>query len=147
VASEKPPILVVRRSGFLQAASPLDEEMIRALPAGVNLKIKVTQPRRSVPQHRLYWAFISLVAENLDQDVSPDTLHEWFKLRCGVVKEIRLRNGEIITVPGSTSFDKMEHADFNLYFTQVKDLVINHLIPRADCEAFEREALNMIGLS
>ncbi len=145
MASEKPNILVVRRSGFLQAASPLDEEMLRALPAGVPLKIKVTQPRRSVPQHRLYWGFISLVAENLDQDVSPDTLHEWFKIRCGVVREIRLRSGEIVTVAGSTAFDKMEHADFNAYFMQVKDLVVNHLIPRADCEAFEREALSMIG--
>lgn len=143
--SEQPSILVVRRSGFLQAASPLDEELIRALPAGKPLKLKITQPRRSVPQQRLYWAFVSLVAENLDQEVTAETLHAWFKLRCGVAKEIKLRSGEIISVPGSTAFDKMEHADFTAYFQQVKDLVVGHLIPRADCEAFEREALAMIG--
>lgn len=143
--TESPSILVVRRSGFLQAASPLDEELIRALPAGKPLKLKVTQPRRSVPQHRLYWAFLTLVAENLDQEVKAEVLHEWMKIRCGITKEIRLRSGEIVTLPGSTAFDKMEHAAFTVYFQQVKDLVVNHLIPRADCEAFEREALAMVG--
>lgn len=145
MASEKPAILVVRRSGFLQAASPLDEEMIRALPAGKPLKVQLVQPRRSSPQNRLYWAFLRLVRDNLDQDIEPSTLHEYFKLRLGVTKEIVMRSGEIITVTGSTAFDNMEHADFTAYMQQVKDLVMTKLIPNSDGDAFEREALAMIG--
>lgn len=143
--AEKPSIMAVRRGDFLQAYAPLDSELIRALPANKPLKVAVTQPRRSSPQNRLYWSLLNLIAANLDQDVTPETLHEWFKLRLGVTHEIRLRSGEVQTVTASTAFDAMPHAEFTAYMTGVKKLVLEHLIPRADCAAFEREALAMIG--
>lgn len=143
--SEKPAIMAVRRGDFLQAYAPLDSELIRALPAGKPLKVAVTQPRRSSPQNRLYRALLGLIADNMDQDVTPDALHEWFKMRLGVTSEIKLRSGEIQTVTRSVAFDKMDHAEFTAFLTGVKRLVTTQLIPRADCAAFEREAMAMIG--
>lgn len=145
MASEKPHITAIRRGDFLQPYAPLDSELIRALPANKPLKVVATQPRRSSPQNRLYWALLNLIAENLDQDVEPETLHEWFKLRLGVTREIKLRSGEIQTVTASTAFDAMPHPEFTAYMAGVKRLVVDHLIPRANCAAFEREALAMIG--
>lgn len=145
MASEKPHIMCVRRGDFLQPLAPLDSELIRSHPAGKPLKVQITQPRRSSPQNRLYWALLGLIAENLDQDVEPETLHEWFKLRLGVTREVLLRSGEVQTVTASTAFDSMPHQEFTAYMAGVKRLVVEHLIPRANCAAFEREALAMIG--
>lgn len=145
MASERPPIMVQRRGEFLLPDSPADGARIRELPAGKALKARVTQPRRSSPQLRLYFSLLDVVAENLDQDVSGDDLHEWMKLKLGLVTPIRQRNGEISYVPKSVAFDKMEHAEFTTYFDRVKQLVVEHLIPGLNSEALEREARAMLG--
>jgi hypothetical protein len=143
--SEKPPIRVVRRGSFLQAYSPFDEEALRALPQGKPLTARLTGVARSGPQNRMYWALLRLVADNLDQDITPDTLHEWMKMRLGVTKEVKLASGRIETVTGSTAFDSLSHEQFTAYMQRVKDLIREQLIPRADSEAFIREAEAMIG--
>lgn len=143
--SEKPPILVQRRGEFLLPQSPVDGERIRSLPAGKALKAVVTQPRRSNPQLRLYWSMLGLVCENLDQDVEPEALHDWLKLKLGLVTYVRQRNGHVVAVPRSIAFDKMEHGPFTAYFDKVKALLIEHLIPGLNSEALEREARAMLG--
>ena len=72
-------------------------------------------------------------------------LHEWFKLRLGIVEHIRLRSGEIETVAGSTAFDNLSHAEFTGYMQKVKALVRDQLIPRINSDALEREARAMLG--
>lgn len=144
MSDERPIPHVIRRGGFLSGATPLDDLLIRELPSGVPLKAKITKPRRSVEQNRFYWVLLGLIAENLDQDVSPETLHEWLKLRLGVTKELRLRSGEVVTVTGSTAFDKMEHHEFTAFMDRVKTLIETQLIPRSDSEAFVREAQLML---
>lgn len=143
--SDKPHIMAVRRGDFLQPFAPLDSDLMRALPAGKPLKLTVTQPRRSNPQNRLYWSLLRLVADNMDQEVTPDALHEWFKMRLGLVETIRLRSGEVAIVTKSAAFDSMDHGEFTAFFAGVKRLVTEQLIPRANSEAFVREAMAMIG--
>jgi hypothetical protein len=143
--TERPAILVMRRGEFLLPHAPVDGERIRDFPAGKALKITVTQPRRSNPQLRLYWSMLGLVCENLDQDISPETLHDWLKLRLGIVNNVRQRNGTVIAVPKSIAFDKMEHGEFTAYFDKVKALLGEHLIPGLNSEALEREARAMLG--
>lgn len=145
MASEKPHVIVVRRADFLTPYAPLDGELVRAYPAGKPLKLTITQPGRSSPQNRLYWSLLRLLVDNMDQELTPDILHEWFKMRLGVTHEVRLRSGEINTVTGSTAFDKLTHEEFTAYMGRVKRLVTEQLIPRADSEAFVREATLMIG--
>lgn len=143
--ADKPPILVQRRGEFLVPLSPIDGERIRDLPAGKALKVEVRQPRRSNPQLRLYWALLGIVCENLDQDLKPETLHEWLKMRLHLTSEIRLRSGEVVEVPRSVAFDKMEHAEFTAYFGNVKALLVEQIIPGVKSEVLEREAMAMIG--
>lgn len=145
MASERPPILVQRRGEFLVPQAPVDGERIRDLPAGKALKIKVTQPRRSTPQLRLYFSLLDVVAENLDQDVSGDDLHEWMKLRLGYSTPVRTRSGRVNYVPKSVAFDKMEHDEFTAYFARVKALVVDELIPGLNSASLEREARAMLG--
>jgi hypothetical protein len=145
MADEKPPIMVQRRGSFLMPEAPLDGEALQALPAGKALAITVRQPRRSSRQNRLYRGLLTVVAENLDQDITADDLHEWMKMRLGLTREVKQRNGEIVTVTRSVSFDKMEHDVFTAYFDRAKRLIVEHLIPGLNSEALEREAYAMLG--
>lgn len=144
---EKPIIMGIRRADFLTPMTPLDAELIREFPAAKPLRLTITQPNRSSAQNRLYWSLMRLIAENLDQDVTKEALHEWFKMRLGVTQEIKLRSGVIETVTGSTAFDAMPHGEFTAYMQRVKHLLEAQLIPRADGGAFEREARLMLGES
>lgn len=143
--TEKPPILVIRRGDMLTPAGPADGERIREFPSGKPLRVEVRQPRRSSQQNRLYWSLLGIVCDNLDQPIKPEDLHQWLKMRLHLTTEIRLRSGEIVEVPRSVAFDKMEHAEFTAYFDQVKTLVTTVLIPGINSEALEREAKAMLG--
>lgn len=143
--SDRPPILVQRRGDFLVPQAPVDGERIRELPAGKALKATITQPRRSSPQNRLYWSLLGIVCENLDQDVQPEHLHDWLKLKLGLTTPIRQRNGEVVHVPRSIAFDKMEHGEFTAYFDRVKTLIVTQLIPGLNSAALESEARAMLG--
>jgi hypothetical protein len=145
MADEKPPIMVQRRGSFLMPEAPLDGEALMALPAGKALAITVRQPRRSSAQNRLYRGLLTVVADNLDQEIGPDDLHEWMKMRLGLTREVKQRNGQIVTVTRSVSFDKMEHDEFTRYFDRAKRLIVEHLIPGLNCDALEREARAMLG--
>ena len=137
-------ILMARRGPYLAPWGPMDASAVEVLPRGKPLKVKVTRAR-SVPQHRLYFAMLNLVADNMDTPVTADALHEWVKLRCGVSVMIPLRSGKIDTVPGSIAFDKMEQPEFQAFFDKAKALIVEHLIPGLGGAALEREARLMLG--
>jgi hypothetical protein len=145
MVSERPPILVQRRGEFLVPQAPVDGDALRLLPAGKALAITVRQPRRSSQQNRLYWSLLGVVCENLDQPIEPEHLHDWLKLKLGLTTPIRQRNGEIVEVPRSVAFDKMPHDEFTAYFSKVKRLIVEQLIPGLQSEALEREARAMLG--
>lgn len=145
MSDDKPPIMVQRRGEFLVPEAPMDGDALRELPAGKALAITVRQPRRSSRQNRLYRALLGIVAQNLDQEITPDALHGWMKLKLGLADPVKQRNGDIVWVPRSVAFDKMDHAEFTNYFAMAKALVTEHLIPGLNSEALEREARAMLG--
>ena len=142
--SDRPPILMQRRGAFLAPYAAADGEAIERFPGQKVLKVRVSQPR-SLPQHRLYFGLLDKVAENLDQDVTGDDLHEWVKLKLGYVTPIRLRTGEIVEVPKSIAFDKMPQDEFQRFFNDAKTLVIEGFLPRINRAALDREVREMVG--
>lgn len=142
--AERPAIQMMRRGSFLVPCAPTDSNGLDAFPVNKPLKVKITQPR-SIQQHRLYWTMLDLVAENLDQDITGDDLHEWMKLKLNVSKPVRQRNGEIVYVPGSIAFDKMEQPEFRKFFDKAKALLVEHIIPGLGSDALEREARLLLG--
>ena len=142
--SERPAIQMMRRGSFLVPLAPTDSNGLDAYPAHKPLKVKITQPR-SLQQHRLYWSMLDLVAENLDQDVTGNDLHEWMKLKLGLCNAVRQRNGDTVMVTQSIAFDKMDQAEFRRFFDRAKVLLITHIILGLNSEALEREARMMLG--
>lgn len=144
MSSERPPILMQRRGAFLVPQAPIDGEMLEAFPAGKTLKVKVTQPR-NVKAHRLYFAMLRLVADNLSVPVTTAALHEWVKLKTGVTAAIPLKSGNVDLVPGSIAFDQMDDDEFRSFLESAKTLIVEHLIPGLSKPALEAEARAMLG--
>ena len=143
MATEQP-ILMQRRGLGLAPCSLMDSDALDRFPFGKALRVRVTRDR-SNPQLRLYFALLGKVAENLDQDVTADDLHEFLKLKLGYTRPIKLRNGQIAEVASSVAFNRMTQDEFNRYFEAAKDLIVTQLIPKLGKEALEREAWAMIG--
>lgn len=139
----KPPILMHRRGSQLIAHGPMDEEAIRALPVGKVLKVAVSQPR-SVPQHRLYWAALALICENLDAAMTPETLHKVVKVMLGYTQTIQTASGPVV-IEGSIAFDAMNGGDFRAFLDSFFELVRTKIIPGINKTVFEREAREMMG--
>lgn len=144
MSKERPPIFVQRRGAFLVPQAPIDGELLEAYPAGKPLRVAVTQPR-SVPQLRLYWSMLRLVADNMESEVTTEALHNWVKMRCGVSAAIPLRSGAVDYVPGSVAFDKMDQDTFARFFDRAVTLIVEHLIPGLGKSELEREARIMLG--
>ena len=144
MAKERPPIFMVRRGTFLMPESPIDGDLIEQYPAMKRLRVSLTQPR-SVPHLRLYFAVLKLVAANMETTVTPEALHEWVKVKCGVSVMIPLRSGAVDVVPGSIAFDKMDQDQFNRFFDSAMGLIVEHLIPGLSRRALEAEARAMLG--
>lgn len=135
--TENAPIFVHRRGSFLAPWAPLDEESIAAFPAGAKLRARLTQPR-SVGRHRLYWALLELVRENMDHPPSRETMHEAVKMRLGLTTPVRFRSGETVDVPRSIAFDAMSEGEFAVFLETFKALIRSN-------PALEKAAHEMLG--
>lgn len=143
MSDEKPPIFMYRRGTMLHPQGALDSETVMNLPAGKPLRVRITNPR-NVPQHRLYWAMLALVCDNLDQPLQPEALHAWIKIRLGYSITIPTKSG-VEVVPGSIAFDKMGQPEFQAFFRQAVDLVAGQIIPGISKPKLEAEARAMLG--
>ena len=142
MAKESAPILLKRAGRFLVPADAMTERFIETLPQGKTLRARdITQPR-SRPRMRLYWALVHLVSENLT-DVPSEALHEWLKMRLGIVVAIPLKSGKTDLVPGSIAFDKMPQDEFERFFAGFLKLLNERIFPGMG-EAFEAEGRAML---
>jgi hypothetical protein len=144
MSDERAPILMARRGPFLAPLAPLDAEQLERFPAGAALKVKITQPR-NVGRHRLYWAALQLVRDNMDEPPPLDHLHEAVKVRLGYVRTIRFSNGETARIPDSIAFDKMTEAEHREFFDRFADFVRTTIIPGLNKAAFTAQAEALLG--
>lgn len=137
--------VLLRRSGLiLSPADGLAEHEIERFPLGRDLRCTLKRAR-SQPHNRLYWSCLHRVAENLDQAITAQALHEWLKLRLGYTVPISLRSGKVEWVPDSTAFDRMDQPRFNEYSAAAFDMIkVGFGI---DPEDVKREGRELLGAS
>lgn len=119
----------------LLPCKPHDARMIEALPKGVALKVSPKQPR-NLRQHRLFWAFATLVSEALNAGPSgewtPEKVVTHIKLATGRVELMRLSRADakrvgvdVAAIPSSISFAKMDGVEFGAFmekaFAHIRD--------------------------
>ena len=121
---------------------------MRKLGQGEVVMIEMKRPR-NVKHHRMFWALMSLVWENMDSPRYPtvDDLVSAIKIAAGHRTRIELPNGEIGFIPGSIAFHKMDQAAFSDFYDRVCDLIAKHFLPGVSSADLKREVEIMIGLA
>ena len=151
-------------SKSLGAVRPVDEvgkEALRAFADGDIFWVETKQARNS-KHHRLYWAMITLVWDNLETEAFPsvEDFHEAVKVMVGLRKRIwippgiDLGEGVIVPAgglyvyrPGSISFARMDQAKFNAFFDKVADLLTKWFLPTVTATQLKKEVESMIAPS
>jgi len=92
MARERALTYVHRVGEHLVAEAPLDGELIRRFPANTRLRAVVTMPR-NVGKHRLYWAMLAIIRENVEGSPSVEKLHKIIKAKLGYTISVRTKRG------------------------------------------------------
>jgi len=74
---------------------------------------------------------------------SVEDLHVELKVRCGLYTEHLTARGELIYVPDSTAFDRMDETTFSKFYDDVIRLICAEVVPgldEADLRAFLEES-------
>lgn len=92
--------------------------------------------QRTIPQLRLYWTLLHLLAAKLKpsgQTYSAESFHTYYKSRFLGCDDYPLPNGKVITIPKSTS--ELDVAEFGDYFDKVQADAAERGIYLADLES------------
>src|SRR5260221_3037632 len=140
--------LVSKQLGSLR---PIDEEgelALRKLGQGEIVVIELKRPR-NIKFHRLYFALINLVWQNLDEEryPTPSDLHAAIKIAAGLRTRIELPDGTLGFIPGSIAFHKMSEDDFSAFYNRVCDLISKHFLPGVKSQDLKHEVELMIEAS
>jgi hypothetical protein len=106
--------------------------------------------KRNARFHRLYWALIHKIFENLDEErqllyPSQDDLHDAIKICVGLRHRIVLPDGTQAFRAGSVAFHKMSEDEFRAFYDRVCDAVAKYFLPGVAPGQLQREVAQMIG--
>lgn len=121
---DKPPApMVVRTEAGLRPARSWDAEDLSSDPIGTEYElVKVT--RRKPKQHRTYWRALNLVVKATNRWPDAEHLHDELKLACGYYrKAANLATGEIMLIPDSTAFDRMDQDQWQGFMDKAMELI------------------------
>lgn len=132
-------VMMVRRG---DALIPADDaaKIFGRIKDGQKVGVKINR-RRSVPQNSRYWKILDCVIQATGRWRTPEELHLALKVATSNVDVVRLVDGRLIKVPGSTSFEEMSADEFQTYseaaFRVIEDEIldgmgIDELLAHAD---------------
>lgn len=96
---------------------------------------------RSVPQHRLFWKMLSVVAENSEAFDNAEGVHLAIKAALGHGKWIDVGGSRPLFIPDSTGFAAMKQDEFQRYFDEARTVVRKYWLKVEDEELLN--ALNV----
>lgn len=139
--------LAIKHLGSLRPADESGEEALRRIGHGEFVTIEVKR-QRNIRHHRMFWALMSIVWEQMDHDRYP-TVEDFVsavKISAGLRTRIVLPNGEVGFIPGSIAFHKMGQSEFEQFYDRVCDLLARHFLPGVTSAELRAEVASMIGL-
>jgi hypothetical protein len=140
--------LMTKHFNSLKPTDAAGEAAMRKLGIGELVQVEIKQPR-NLQHHRLFWALMSLVHDNIDHERYPtvEDLVAAVKISAGLRTRIELPNGEIGFIPGSIAFHKMDQAEFDAFYERVCDLIAKYFLPGVEKDALAYEVKQMIGVA
>lgn len=137
----------------LRALYPADEAgeaLVQKLGQGEMVEVEIRR-KRNLQHHRLYWALLSLVWQQLDDRAKYPTveeLHAEVKIVTGHYdrRDIVVEGKRYpVLVPKSISFAAMDQDEFEQFFTRVCDWVAKDVLPGVRQEDLRHELSVMVG--
>lgn len=114
---------------------PADDDAALALqPIGQGEIVGVRFSKARNPRfHRKYRGLVRTVFQACGgQWRSVEDLHVELKIRTGMYREHVTAAGELVYVPDSTAFDKMDETRFNAFYDGVIKLICSEVVPGLD---------------
>jgi len=136
--------LAAKGLGHLTPVDATGEDALRKLKFGDVVTVEVKKPRNG-KHHRLYWALVSMVWENQERYATAEELHEALKVSAGICTQVELPSGQVVKIPGSIAFDKMDQTEFGQFYDRICDLIAAHFLPGVTSEELKAEVETMIG--
>ena len=132
-----------KQNGKLIPSSQSDKEKVDKLPSGEPIQLKYVEIR-NVRHHRLYFAFINKVFQNLPEKFDKnwpdvDSFRRSMQMYAGYYDETISLKGETHLQPKSIAFDKLDETAFSELHSKVKNVIGKHILPEMDMEIVERE--------
>ncbi|MEU7656819.1 DUF1367 family protein [Micromonospora taraxaci] len=133
--------------GTLRPTDEAGQEALRKLGNGELVTVELRKSR-NIKHHRLFWALMTIVHQNLDHERYPtvEELTAAIKIAAGLRTRIELPNGEVGFIPGSIAFHKMDQTAFSEFYDRVCDLIAKHFLPGVESEALKDEVEIMCGM-
>ena len=122
-----------------------DLELLSAIPMGKDLTAKLTM-KRSQRQNSFYWCVLGKVVDNHPFYATSRALHLAIKTRLGLVEQIEIHDGEIITVVSSTAFDAMDGIEFRTVFDKALLIITTEILPGVSINELLGDAEAMFGV-
>jgi hypothetical protein len=126
-------------------ATPADQKLTDAWKVGDIVKFKAQKPRNG-DHHRLMFALLSLVKDNLpekyeEQFPSTEALLTELKFQVGHCEEHRTLGGKTTYLPKSIAFDAMDQAAFRVFYDDVIEVVIKYFLPTLTSDEIKNEII------
>lgn len=142
--------VLVKTPTGLRGSTPDDHEAwckfrrkLETMPPGAYMRFEWSTPRNGA-HHRKFFALLQLITENSEVYDTADKALVGVKLATGLFEPaVHPLTGEIIQVPKSISFEAMGQEDFEAFYSNAIDAVLQHILPQLDRAKADR-LLDMI---
>ena len=122
-------MLAIKRFNGLKPADDAGKAVLADIKDGETVRISITKPsRRSLAQHRLFFALLDTVAEQIGW--TTEQVLTWTKIatgHCDILVEPR--TGRPVYSPRSISFARMSGDDFRVFMELAVDRIHARLLP------------------
>ncbi len=118
-----------RSGGSLVPAEDEAAELLAKMPEGKDVVVEVRQAR-NIRAHRLYWALMGLLADNVEWIPHKEAASVMLKIAVHEVDTIiDGRTGEITYVPRSINFESMEQGRFGRFLDRALFVITSRWLP------------------
>ena len=134
-------LFVVRDGDRLLAADDISNDIIQ----GMNRKTYqfLHKQPRNLKHHQKYWVALSYIAQNMENQLSKEALHEAIKLLSGHVIPVKTTSG-VLAIPSTINFSKMNQMDFEKFYNRAMDVVSSEFLPFIKDIYIQRQLENMV---
>lgn len=142
--------VLIKTPNGLRGSTPDDQEAwakfrrkLETMQPGAYMRFEWSTPRNGA-HHRKLFALLQLIAENSETYNTAEKALVGVKLAAGLFDlMVNPVTGEIVPVPQSISFESMGQEEFETFYSNAVDAVLQHILPQLDRGTADR-LLDMI---